>query len=104
MDLERQMPSGKSSCIGLKRQPQGLTGYCDLTRYDVTVAEAGAATRQFIASIQQGNSGMKATTGVDEMRVNQREARSVEFQNQGASAGGGMEYDWLVTAARDDGS
>jgi beta-barrel assembly-enhancing protease len=67
-------------------------------------ADLGAATRQLIASIQQGNSGLKAVTGVDEIRVNQRDARSVEFQNQGASAGGGMEHDWLVTVARDDGS
>lgn len=66
--------------------------------------DMNSATRQLIASIQQGNSGMKATTGVDEIRVNQRDARSVEFQNQGGSAGGGMEQDWLVTVARDDGS
>jgi len=67
-------------------------------------ADINSATRQLIASIQQGNSGMKATTGVDEIRVNQRDARSVEFQNQGASAGGGTEHDWLVTVTHDDGS
>ena len=38
-------------------------------------ADLGAATRQLIASIQQGNSGLKAVTGVDEIRVNQRDAR-----------------------------
>ncbi|WP_251106319.1 M48 family metallopeptidase [Alloacidobacterium dinghuense] len=67
-------------------------------------SDIGSATRQLIASIQQGNSGMKATTDVDEIRVNQRDARSIEFENQGASAGGGTEHDWLVTVARDDGS
>jgi hypothetical protein len=67
-------------------------------------ADMGAATRQLIASIQQGNSGLKAVTDVDEIRVNQRDARSVEFQNQGASADGGTEHDWLVTVLRDDGS
>lgn len=67
-------------------------------------ADLNSATRQLIASIQQGNSGMKATTGVDQIRVNQRDARSVEFQNQGTSSSGGTEHDWLVTVARDDGS
>ena len=67
-------------------------------------ADLGTATQQLIASIQQGNTGMKATTGVDQIRVNQRDARSVEFQNQGASAGGATEHDWLVTVSRDDGS
>jgi len=67
-------------------------------------ADLATATRQLIASIQQGNSGLKAVTGIDEIRVNQRDARSVEFQNQGASAVGGMERDWLVTVVRDDGS
>jgi Zn-dependent protease with chaperone function len=67
-------------------------------------ADLATATRQLIASIQHGNSGLKAITGIDEIRVNQHEARSVEFQNQGASAGGGTEHDWLVTVARDDGS
>jgi hypothetical protein len=66
--------------------------------------DLGTATQQLIASIQQGNTGMKAVTGVDPIRVNQRDGRSVEFQNQGASAGGGMEHDWLVTVGRDDGS
>jgi beta-barrel assembly-enhancing protease len=67
-------------------------------------ADLAAATQQLIASIQQGNSGMKAVTGVDQIRVNQHDARSVEFQNQGASTGGEMEHDWLVTVASDDGS
>lgn len=67
-------------------------------------ADVSAATQQLIASIQQGNTGMKAVTGVDPIRVNQRDARSVEFLNQGASAGDGTERDWLVTVVRDDGS
>ncbi len=67
-------------------------------------ADLATATQQLIASIQQGNSGLKATTGVDAVRVNQRDGKSVEFLNQGASAGGGSERDWLVTVTRDDGS
>ena len=67
-------------------------------------ADLATATRQLIASIQQGNGGLKAVTGVDDVRVNQRDGKSVEFQNQGASAGGGTEHDWLVTVSRDDGS
>lgn len=67
-------------------------------------ADLGAATQQLIASIQQGNTGLKVTTGIDQIRVNQRDARSVEFLNQGESAGGATERDWLVTVARDDGS
>jgi hypothetical protein len=67
-------------------------------------ADLGAATQQLIASIQQGNTGMKAVTGVDPIRVNQHDARSVEFLNKGDSPGGGTERDWLVTVVRDDGS
>lgn len=66
--------------------------------------DLATATQQLIKSIQQGNTGLNAVTGVDEIRVNQHAARSVEFQNQGAAAGGGTEHDWLVTVARDDGS
>jgi hypothetical protein len=36
--------------------------------------------------------------------VNQRDGKSVEFVNQGASASGEDERDWLVTVARDDNS
>lgn len=67
-------------------------------------ADLAAATQQLIASIQQGNAGLKAVTGVDDVRVNQRDGKSVEFLNQGASAGGLTERDWLVTVSRDDGS
>lgn len=66
--------------------------------------DLSAATQQLIALIQQGNTGMKAVTGVDPILVNQRDARSVEFLNQGASAGGGTERDWLVTVSHDNGS
>ena len=66
--------------------------------------DLATATQQLIASIQQGNSGLKAATGIDDVRVNQRAGKSVEFLNQGASADGGTEHDWLVTVARDDGS
>ena len=67
-------------------------------------ADLGAATNQLIAGIQQGNAGLKAVTGVDDVRVNQLPGKSVEFLNQGASAGGGTEQDWLVAIARVDGS
>jgi hypothetical protein len=67
-------------------------------------ADLGSATNQLISAIQQGNAGMKAATGVDDIRVNQRGAKSVEFVNQGASAGGAAERDWLVTVGHDDGS
>lgn len=66
-------------------------------------ADLAGATSQLIAAIQQGNAGMKAVTGVEDVRVNQRAGKSVEFVNQGASAGGAAERDWLVTIARDDG-
>ncbi len=66
--------------------------------------DLATATQQLSASIQQGNSGLKAATGIDDVRVNQRAGKSVEFLNQGASADGGTEHDWLVTVARDDGS
>ena len=67
-------------------------------------SDLAASTNQLIASIQQGNSGLKATTGIDDVRVNQRAGKSVEFVNNGASAGGAAERDWLVTIARNDGS
>ncbi|HYK37510.1 M48 family metallopeptidase [Alloacidobacterium sp.] len=67
-------------------------------------ADLGTATQQLIVSIQQGNTRLKETTSVDQIRVNQRDARSVEFLNQGESAGGASERDWLVAVARDDGS
>jgi hypothetical protein len=62
------------------------------------------ATNQLIAAIQQGNAGMKAVGGTSDIQVNQRAGRSTEFLNQGASAGGTAERDWLVTIAHDDGS
>lgn len=61
-------------------------------------ADLGAATNQLIAAMQQGNAGMKAATGIDDIRVNQRAGKSVEFLNQGT------ERDWLVTIMRNDGS
>jgi len=67
-------------------------------------SDLAASTNQLIASIQQGNSGLKATTGIDDVRVNQRAGKSVEFVNNGASAGGAAERDWLVMIARNDGS
>ena len=67
-------------------------------------SDLAAATNQLITSIQQGNAGLKATTGIDDVRVNQRAGKSVEFVNNGASAGGAAEHDWLVTIARNDGS
>jgi beta-barrel assembly-enhancing protease len=66
--------------------------------------DLAAATNQLIASIQQGNSGMKAVAGIEDIRVNQRAGKSVEFLNQGESAGGTVERDWLVTIERNDGS
>jgi hypothetical protein len=67
-------------------------------------SDLAAATNQLIAMIQQGNAGLKTVTGIDDVRVNQRAGKSVEFVNDGASAGGAAEHDWLVTVARDDGS
>lgn len=67
-------------------------------------SDLSAATTQLVAAIQQGNAGMKAVTQVEDIRVNQQAARSLEFVNQGASAGGAAERDWLVTMARSDGS
>lgn len=67
-------------------------------------SDLAAATDQLIASLQQGNSGMKAVTGTADVKVNQRAGKSVEFLNQGASIGGAAERDWLVTLARKDGS
>jgi len=62
------------------------------------------ATQQLIETLQQHNRGLKAVTGIDDVRVNQRDGKSVEFVNQGASASGEDERDWLVTVARDDNS
>ena len=67
-------------------------------------ADLAAGTDQLIAGIQQGNAGLKAVTGVEDVRVNQLAGKSVEFLNPGASAGGATERDWLVTIARGDGS
>jgi beta-barrel assembly-enhancing protease len=47
---------------------------------------------------------MKAVTAVDDVRVNQRAGKSVEFVNQGTATGGSAERDWLVTIAHSDGS
>lgn len=66
--------------------------------------DLATATNQLITTVQQGNSGMKAVTSVDDVRVNQRLGKSVEFVNQGAPARGAAERDWLVTIARNDGS
>jgi hypothetical protein len=66
--------------------------------------DLATATNQLIAAVQQGNPGMKAVTSVDDVRVNQRAGKSVEFVNQGTTAGGSAERDWLVTLTRSDGS
>ncbi|WP_254062191.1 M48 family metallopeptidase [Acidobacterium sp. S8] len=66
-------------------------------------ADLEAATNQLIAGIQKGNPGVKAATEMEDVRVNQLPAKSVEFLNQSTSAGG-TERDWLVTIARGDGS
>lgn len=67
-------------------------------------AGLATATQQLIETLQQHNRGLKAVTGIDDVRVNQRDGKSVEFVNQGASASGEDERDWLVTVARDDNS
>ncbi len=66
--------------------------------------DLATATNQLIASVQQGNPGMKAVTGVQDVLVNKQPGKSMEFVNQGASAGGAAERDWLVTISRNDGS
>lgn len=67
-------------------------------------ADLATATSQLIRVIQQGNAGMKAVTGVEDIRVNQQPAKSIEFLNQSASVGGNAERDWLVTIDRNDNS
>ncbi|MDI3255000.1 MAG: M48 family metallopeptidase [Bacillota bacterium] len=66
--------------------------------------DLAAATNQLIATIQQGNPGMKPATSIQDVLVNKQAGKSVEFVNQGASAGGAAERDWLVAISRSDGS
>src|SRR5579883_3024292 len=66
--------------------------------------DLAAATNQLIATIQQGNPGMKPATSIQDVLVNKQPGKSVEFVNQGASAGGAAERDWLVAISRSDGS
>jgi Zn-dependent protease with chaperone function len=66
--------------------------------------DLATATSQLIASVHQGNPGMKAVTTVQDVLVNKQPGKSMEFINQGASAGGAAERDWLVTISRNDGS
>jgi hypothetical protein len=47
---------------------------------------------------------MKPVTSVQDVLVNKQPGKSVEFLNQGASAGGAAERDWLVAVSRSDGS
>ncbi|HEX3436823.1 MAG TPA: M48 family metallopeptidase [Pseudacidobacterium sp.] len=66
--------------------------------------DLATTTNQLIAAIQKGNPGMKAVTGIEDVRVNQQPGKSVEFLNQVASAGSEAERDWMVTIQRNDGS
>jgi Zn-dependent protease with chaperone function len=66
--------------------------------------DLATATDQLIASVQQGNPDMKAVTPVQDVLVNKQPGKSMEFVNQGASAGGAAERDWLVAISRNDGS
>lgn len=59
-------------------------------------ADLNAATDQLIHGIQQQNPGMQAVTPVNDIDVNDRAAKSVEFSNPGPAAGAD-EHDWLVT-------
>jgi len=67
-------------------------------------ADIAAATSQLVTSIQQGNPGIKTVGQTEDVRVNGRAGKSLEFVNAGGAPGGTDERDWLVALNRKDGS
>ncbi len=69
--------------------------------------DMATATHQLVVGLMQANSSLKQVGGEEDVRVNGRMGKSVEFTSGSPLSGNGSriaERDWLVTIARPDGS